>query len=57
MVTVCIEICHMIAGGTIYYINSNSVIRQHVSSFTKTLKTIINLRYRNLRYHGFEKGS
>ena len=57
MVTVCIEICHMIAGGTIYYINSNSVIGQHVSSFTKTLKTIINLHYRNLRYHGFEKGS
>ena len=54
MVTVYIEI-HMIVGGTIYYINGNSVIRQHVSSFTETLKTISNLRYHNLRYHGFEK--
>ena len=56
MVTVYIEICHVIAGGTIYYINGNSVIRQHDSSITKTLKTIINLHYRNLRYYGFEKG-
>ena len=55
--SVYIEICHMIAGGKIYQKNGNNVIRQHVSSFTETLNTINNLRYRNLRYHGFEKRS
>ena len=55
MGSVYIEIYHMIADGTIYQMNGNNVIRQHVSSFTEILNTINILCYRNLRYHEFEK--